>query len=479
MNLTRFEVTAGVAGAAGVVAALIFVAGIGDAKGDDAPAGSDGAQARYEAPFATPAGVTLQPLGKAQGYSLDKESAAALARNEIVYADANGLTLYMYTEDDGGPSSCTDECEQSFSPLIASESAEPFDAWSIVERADGKRQWALRGKALYSYEKDVDPGSVAGNSPALTGAPRLNGAGEPVGGGYRGGFSGELPEPNVLPEGWEPAHFFPMPQVETPPGMTVRELPDAAAFSLVDEREHTIYVFNGAGGDNAALECEAEFCLTDWAPAAAPLVAKPFGDFGVREREDGVRQWTFRDKGLYTNKRDLAPGYANGLSDEDWKVATVYALYNPPGVTIQRTPGQGAVLAGADGLTLYRRDGHILQSGGGHNLRRGQPARPAVGRDIGTDPKCGEACLKEWTPFIAPDSAQARGMWNVATRSDGRKQWVYQGYALWSYAGDKNPGDMNGHDIYDIALSHDPETRIDVGTPMDGGAALWWSIAIP
>lgn len=38
---------------------------------------------------------------------------------------------------------------------------------------------------------------------------------------------------------------------------------------------------------------------------------------------------------------------------------------------------------------------------------------------------------------------------------------------------------MMGHDMYDITLSHDPETLVDVGTPMDGAAALWWSVAVP
>ena len=67
----------------------------------------------------------------------------------------------------------------------------------------------------------------------------------------------------------------------------------------------------------------------------------------------------------------------------------------------------------------------------------------------------------------------------MATRTDGSKQWVYQGYALWTYEGDKKSGDMNGHDTYDIFVSDEPTRIVDVGTPMDGGASLWWSIALP
>jgi hypothetical protein len=48
-----------------------------------------------------------------------------------------------------------------------------------------------------------------------------------------------------------------------------------------------------------------------------------------------------------------------------------------------------------------------------------------------------------------------------------------------TYDGDKKPGDINGHDTYDIVVSDDPTRVVDVGTPMDGAAALWWSIALP
>jgi hypothetical protein len=38
---------------------------------------------------------------------------------------------------------------------------------------------------------------------------------------------------------------------------------------------------------------------------------------------------------------------------------------------------------------------------------------------------------------------------------------------------------MTGHDSFDIVVSDNPRQLVDVGTPMDGGAGLWWSIALP
>ena len=459
--------------------AIVAIASVVFWPRSELPQGSE-ESTQFELPYyATPAGITLQPLGKAAGYSLDKQSAATIPRDEIVFADPTGLTLYAYDEDPIGKSVCNDECAETFPPLFASARAEPFGDWSLIARDGGAKQWVLKGKPLYTYSLDIDPGSVAGNSPAATGAPRIDRAGNPVGGGLRG-YRGERPEPKILPEGWQPAYLFPMPSLELPPGVAVKEVPDVSAFVLVDIRKHTLYVFDGEIGEETRLLCDSGPCLDQWVPLPAPLIAQPIGDFGVVGRDDGIRQWTYKGKGLHTFSGDLAAGYANGADRRvGWRVAAVTQLFNPPGVSIENTLTRGAVLAANDGMTLYRRDGHVFQSGGGHNLRRGAPKRPAVGRDIGTDPRCGEDCLELWLPFLAPDDAESRGFWEPVLREDGRKQWSYQGYAMWTFAGDQKPGDMLGHDHYDIMLSHKPNEAIEIGTPMAGGVALWWSIAVP
>jgi predicted lipoprotein with Yx(FWY)xxD motif len=430
-------------------------------------------------PIGTPLGVTMQPLGKAQGYDLGKGTASMIARDRIAYADTRGLTLYTRDADPPGKSACTGECAAQFKPFVAAAGAQPFGAWSVIARDDGQKQWALKGKPLYTYTKDVDPGSLGGDSPANYGAPRRNALGVLVGGGYRGaGLRGERPKPEPMPAGWQPALAFPIEGIQLPAGMAVKEAPDAAAFVLVDQRGHTLYAVDGKDAREVA-RCSNEVCRR-WEPLNAPQLAQAVGDFSVIERDDGIEQWAYKGSALYTYSGDLAPGYTNGIGiAEPWHVAAVVRYYMPPDVSIRQTPGQGRVLATAQGMTLYRRDGYILQSGGGHSLRRGQPARPAVGRDIGTNPRCNDECERRWHPFLAAADAQPCGFWDVATRPDGSKQWVYQGYALWTYDGDRKPGDMTGHDKYDIVVPDDPNFVVDVGTPMDGGAALWWSIAVP
>jgi predicted lipoprotein with Yx(FWY)xxD motif len=455
--------------------AVIAVVGLGFAlehvRAVSHAADADGA-------LVTPEGVTLQPLGRAQGYDLGKSTASAIARDQIAYADRKGMTLYTWDKEPAEKATCADTCADFFKPFLAADNSKKVGEWSLLERADGRKQWAYRGKALYTYVKDVDPGSLRGESPANSGALRKNGLGVMVGGGYRGEFHGAAATSDAFPSDWKPALLYPLSGVELPASVAVKELPDAAAFVFVNHGGYTLYEFVG-GTQSEAQQCALSSCRS-WRPLVAPQLAERVGDFSIVDRSDGVRQWAYKNRLLYTYDEDLAPGYANGIGvDPRWNIAAAMRYYMPPSVSIQRTPGQGSVLATANGMTLYRRDGYIFQSGGGHSLRRGQPPRPAVGRDIGVDPRCANDCESVWHPFFAPAHAQPWGFWDVLTRSDGREQWVYQGYALWTYDGDKQPGDLNGHDTYDIFVSDQPTQVADVGTPMDGAASLWWSIALP
>ena len=46
-------------------------------------------------PFIAPEGVTLQPLGKGQGYKLGGQAAQVIPRNEIAYADLNLSLIHI------------------------------------------------------------------------------------------------------------------------------------------------------------------------------------------------------------------------------------------------------------------------------------------------------------------------------------------------------------------------------------------------
>lgn len=80
-----------------------------------------------------------------------------------IYTDANGMTLYTFDKDEAGKSNCYDECATEWPPFEASAGAMTEDEWTIIERTDGKKQWAYEGKPLYFYDDDKKAGDMMGN----------------------------------------------------------------------------------------------------------------------------------------------------------------------------------------------------------------------------------------------------------------------------------------------------------------------------
>ncbi len=421
------------------------------------------------APLSTPKGITIQSLGKHAGYGMDQESAALSGRGQTAYADSRGMTLYTYAKDPAGASTCVGDCAREWRPALALPNAEPVGMWSLVTRADGSKQWALSGKPLYTYVEDVDPGSVGGNSPKRYGrGPQI---------GERGARLAKITDDVPLPAGWKAALHYPAGLEGIPADFGVRDVQDAGGLTLLNDRNWTLYVFTGEAGRESAA-CKAP---CPWRAMTAPQLAAAKGDFVPVDRADGIRQWTYKGLGLYTYAGDLAAGDANGRGvHPDWNIAFVARNFMPAGVTFQESHRIGRVLANADGKTLYRRDSYIFQSGSGHGQRRGVLIRAAVGRDIGTEPRCVKAC-EMWHPFLAPDDAVPQGDWSVYTRADGRKQWAYVGYALWTYDGDTKPGDIMAEDDWHnfISLTARTDSVVDIGTQYNAVAALYWAAMPP
>jgi hypothetical protein len=57
-----------------------------------------------------------------------------------------------------------DECLKKWRPITAPADAEPSGLWQIYTRADGTRQWAYKGAALYTYSADKVAGDNYGNN---------------------------------------------------------------------------------------------------------------------------------------------------------------------------------------------------------------------------------------------------------------------------------------------------------------------------
>jgi predicted lipoprotein with Yx(FWY)xxD motif len=77
----------------------------------------------------------------------------------------NGMTLYTFDKDPagGGKSACNGQCATNWPPLFAEGSAGASGDYSIVMRDDGRKQWAYKGKPLYYWVKDKQPGDKTGD----------------------------------------------------------------------------------------------------------------------------------------------------------------------------------------------------------------------------------------------------------------------------------------------------------------------------
>src|SRR5581483_7900445 len=150
-------------------------------------------------------------------------------------------------------------------------------------------------KPLYTFVKDVDVGSVGGNSPAVSGRGPMVGP--------RGSIRGPLPKEIPLAKGWHEAQFYPSEQ-SLPSGFQIKEVEDVIGLTLVNDVGHTLYVFDGDVNKDKKIcgtACEA------WQPLAAPRLSTASGDFGTALRDDGIKQWTYKGRGLYTFAGDLTP----------------------------------------------------------------------------------------------------------------------------------------------------------------------------
>ncbi|HLG89432.1 MAG TPA: hypothetical protein VKZ79_19810 [Alphaproteobacteria bacterium] len=396
--------------------------------------------AHEEAALATPPGITI---GSAKvGMADSGVSGMKMPVTKPSFADAKGMTLYTFDKDvEPGKSACSGDCAKAWPAMAAPKDARPFGDWSLVTRDDGSKQWAYRGKPLYTSTKDAKLGDANGAN-----------------------------VDNV----WHIAFFAPADGMPLPDGVAVQELLNAGGEVFVNSEGNPLYTFDG---DRAGKpSCTGAPCADHWTPFEAAQLAKPVGDFTVVHRDDGIYQWAYKGQPLYAYTGDTEPGDAkgNGL-DGKWHVATLVRQFMPPGVAIAQNRFGGDNLVTAAGMTLYERD-RVVSTNTGHNLRAGMRGNPLVGRMLGTK-SCDAACAKTWHPLLAAADAQPSGYWDIATRDDGTRQWVYRGYAVYTFAGDQKPGDMKGNDTYDILEGNDPYAVADVF--VKGAGAMVWHTAIP
>jgi predicted lipoprotein with Yx(FWY)xxD motif len=371
-----------------------------------------------------------------------------------IFADAHGRTLYMwpskklrngYSGEMKGKPACYDEvrketaglmspypagvllpelatrpsCIKLWPPVLASNDAKPVGKWTILTRRDGTKQWAYDEQALYTSILDKEPGEAIGGSTRKD--------------------NEESPAVRVP--------VAPPPKV--PPGFAVKTTSNGRL--LTTDKNYSVYAYDK---DTATGSMCDSVCARTWIPLTAPQLARPQGEWSTIERSAGLRQWAFRGKPLYTYVMDTNQWSQEGGDVPGWRnVYTQHAPPPPADFTVQDSVS-GQVLADHRGRTIYR---YNCGDDSVDQLSCDHPDDTQVYRLA----MCGAGdalrCLENW-PYVPADSnaKSTSHAWTVMQidPKTGRRAaagqpgavsvWAYRERPVYTHAGDRQPGDING-----------------------------------
>ncbi len=174
----------------------------------------------------------------------------------------------------------------------------------------------------------------------------------------------------------------------------------------------------------------------------------------------------------------------------------------PPGFQVVNTELEGPVFADAQGRTLYKWPKKQMRNGDAGEVEEKPTCDNHIYRETGgymspypaglelPEVESRPSCVDVWPPVLASADAKPIGKWKIVTRLDGRKQWAYGGWSLYTSIMDKKPGDVLGgsamfHHGESAAQRHPvgPEPNVppqfEINTTMFGRLAVLhegWSI---
>ena len=377
-----------------------------------------------------------------------------------VFADVSGRTLYKwpvaalrngYVGDPKDKSTCEDKvqtktgglmspypgglelpdpehrksCTDEWPPVLADADAKPVDRWTIITRGDGTMQWAYDRHPLYTSRLDSRPGDVLGG----TATARLGGDSPP----WR------------MPVG---------PPPDLPPGFKIDTT--IRGRMLVTEQQRSVYYSDQDGPDRS--NCRDD-CTRIWQPILAPEAAQPRGEWSIVSNVLGVRQWAFRKKPLYTYALDIVPASLDGSEVPHWHNAyTQRAPAAPASFSIGLTLN-GEVLTDSKRKTVYYYScvDDAADQLSCDTLESPQQYRLAICG--GGDPV---RCRDLWHYVAAPAEVQSSSqLWSIvnidpqtglgvpAGQAGAMRVWAYRARPVYTYSGDKWPGDFEGNGLGD------------------------------
>ncbi|WP_159674594.1 SCO0930 family lipoprotein [Streptomyces mexicanus] len=207
---------------------------------------------------------------------------------------------------------------------------------------------------------------------------------------------------------------------------------------VTDSAGMTLYRFDRDTAEPAGSHCDGD-CATTWPPVPAGDATAGTGIdqdlLGSVTRADGTRQLTVGGWPAYRYAKDTRPGQVAGQGvGGTWSALAPTGKKaspaNLPGLSVRRTR-LGNVVVDRNGMTVYR----FLKD-------RAWPKPVSA---------CTGACLTKW-PAVAPvaaddtDGVVRKGLMGF-TRPDGVRQMTVDCWPVYTFSGDKAPGDTAGQGV--------------------------------
>jgi predicted lipoprotein with Yx(FWY)xxD motif len=300
--------------------------------------------------------------------------------------DAAGMSLYTFSRDVPGTSTCYDRCATAWPPLLVEDGAALAADEGIAgelgttERDDDTIQVTYNGWPLYYWINDAAPGDTTGHN---------------VG--------------NV----WAIAY---------PETLVFLSSNEELGDFLVDGAGMTLYRFNP---DEPGKSNCYDQCADNWPPLLVEDGQVPtgnagiVGELGTTERDDDTIQVTYQGMPLYYWIEDEVPGDTTGHEVND-----VWFVVAPFSTRVGNTEELGNFLVDASGLTLY-----------------------TFSRDVPGTSNCYDRCAIAWPPLLVQAGEipipgfGIPGELGTTERDDGTIQVTYNGWPLYYWINDEAPGD--------------------------------------
>ena len=93
-------------------------------------------------------------------------SKAPAMMKDGILVDTKGMTVYTFDRDvaGSGKSVCNGDCLVKWPAVMATANDKPIGDYSVITRDNGAKQWAYKGKPLYTWPEDQAPGDVYGDN---------------------------------------------------------------------------------------------------------------------------------------------------------------------------------------------------------------------------------------------------------------------------------------------------------------------------